>query len=83
MIRSFQSTDLQDVFHIYNNDDTCKYLLHDNWTHENVNDEYRKKLNNQALTKETPLSLVVVCDVKVIGDLSVSYIDMKNTVEIG
>lgn len=83
MIRSFQSTDLQDVFHIYNNDDTCKYLLHDNGTHENVNDEFRKKLNNQALTKETPLSLVVVCDVKVIGDLSVSYTDMKNTVEIG
>ncbi|MED3398397.1 N-acetyltransferase, partial [Bacillus wiedmannii] len=31
MIRPFKGTDLQDVFAIYNNDDTCKYLLHNKW----------------------------------------------------
>ncbi|MEH7541179.1 N-acetyltransferase, partial [Bacillus thuringiensis] len=28
IIRPFKSTDLQDVFVIYNSDDTCKFLLH-------------------------------------------------------
>lgn len=83
IIRPFESTDLHDVFSIYNNDDTCKYLLHDKWTHENMQEELSKKLKNSTLTKETPLSLAVVSDAKVIGDLSVWYTEMKDTVEIG
>jgi RimJ/RimL family protein N-acetyltransferase len=82
-IRPFMSTDLQDVFNIYNNDDTCRYLLHDKWTLENMKEKFNKKLENNALTKETLLSLAVVHQTKVIGDLSVWYTDMKDTVEIG
>lgn len=82
-IRPFKSNDLQDVFNIYNNDDTCKYLLHDKWTHENMQEEFNKKLENNTLTKETILSLAVVNNSKVIGDLSVWYTDIKDTVEIG
>jgi RimJ/RimL family protein N-acetyltransferase len=82
-IRPFKSNDLHDVFNIYKNDDTCKYLLHDKWTHENLQEEFNKKLGNSSLTKKTMLSLAVVNRIKVIGDLSVWYTDMKDTVEIG
>lgn len=82
-IRPFESNDLHDVFTIYNDDDTCKYLLHDKWTYENRQEEFSKKLENSMLTKEAPLNLAVVNDTKVIGDLSVWYTGMKDTVEIG
>ncbi|SFM36600.1 Protein N-acetyltransferase, RimJ/RimL family [Gracilibacillus orientalis] len=82
-IRPFLSNDLHDVFNIYNNDDICKYLLHDTWTHENMQEEFNKKLENRTLTKEGMLSLAVVNDTNVVGDLSVWYTDMKDTVEIG
>lgn len=77
------SNDLHDVFNIYNNDDICKYLLHDTWTLENMQEEFNKKLENSTLTKEGMLSLAVVNDTNVVGDLSVWYTDMKDTVEIG
>ncbi|WP_062050371.1 GNAT family N-acetyltransferase [Bacillus sp. JCM 19034] len=82
-IRPFKSNDLQDVFTIYDNEETCKYLLHDKWTYENRQEEFNKKLENRTLTKETMLSLAVVTNTKVIGDLSIWYTDMKDTVEIG
>lgn len=82
-VRPFKSNDLHDVFNIYNNDNTCKYLLHDKWTHENLEEEFNRKLENSALTKESMLSLAVENHIKVIGDLSVWYTDMKDTVEIG
>jgi|SRR5690625_3902930 len=83
IIRAYQHNDLEDVFTIYSNDDICKYLLHDKWTYENMHEEFSKKRENNLLTEETPLSLAVVCDAKVIGDLSVWYTGMKDTVEIG
>jgi RimJ/RimL family protein N-acetyltransferase len=83
LIRPFESNDIDDVFNIYNNNNTCKYLLHDKWTAENLEREFNKKLDNSSLTKESVLSLAVVNGTKVIGDLSVWYTDMKDTVEIG
>ncbi|WP_040979384.1 GNAT family N-acetyltransferase [Oceanobacillus jeddahense] len=83
LIRPFNENDLQDVFHLYNNDATCKYLLHDKWTDENKQEEFHKKLKNNVLTKETPLNLAVVSGAEVIGDLAVWYTEMKDTVEIG
>lgn len=82
-MRPFEKNDLHDVFNIYNNDKTCKFLLHDKWTHENKEEEFSRKLGNNELTKETALNLAVVSGDKVIGDLSVWYTEMKNTVEIG
>jgi RimJ/RimL family protein N-acetyltransferase len=82
-IRPFKSNDLQDVFHIYNNDETCKYLLHDKWTRESMQESFDKKLKNRSLTKETGLSLAVVSRTNVVGDLSVWFTGMKDTVEIG
>jgi RimJ/RimL family protein N-acetyltransferase len=83
MIRPFKSTDLQDVFAIYNNDDTCKFLLHNKWTQEDMQLRFNKKLANSVLTNESKLSLAVIYENKVVGDLSVWYTDMKDTVEIG
>lgn len=82
-IRPFKSTDLQDVFAIYNNDDTCKFLLHNKWTHEDMQKRFNKKLENNVLTKDSILSLAVIYKTKVVGDLSVWYTNMKDTVEIG
>ena len=83
IIRPFKNTDLQDVFAIYNNEDTCKFLLHNKWTHENMEKKFNKKVANGLLSNESMLSLAVVYKNKVIGDLSVWYTDMKDTVEIG
>ncbi|MDM5208961.1 GNAT family N-acetyltransferase [Cytobacillus kochii] len=83
LIRPFKRNDLQDVFAIYKNDDTCKFLLHEKWTDEDMNKRFDKKLANYALTKESMLSLAVIYKTKVVGDLSVWYTGMKDTVEIG
>lgn len=45
--------------------------------------KFTKKLANNVLTKESILSLAVIYKTKVIGDLSVWYTNMKDTVEIG
>ena len=82
-IRPFKSDDLEDVFHIYNNEETCRYLLHEKWTRESMQESFDKKLNNRSLTKETGLNLAVVENHKVIGDLAVWYTGMKDTVEMG
>lgn len=82
-IRPFKSFDLQHVFKIYNNDETCKYLLHTKWTRETMQESFDKKLKNSALTKDAGLSLAVVNRNNVIGDLSVWYTGMRDTVEIG
>ncbi|WIG15610.1 GNAT family N-acetyltransferase [Bacillus thuringiensis] len=83
IIRPFKGTDLQDVFAIYNNDDTCKYLLHNKWSHEDMQKRFDKKLVNNVLTTESNLSLAVIYKTNVVRDLSVWYTDMKDTVEIG
>ena len=44
---------------------------------------FNKKLANNALTEESILSLAVIYKTKVVGDLSVWYTNMKDTVEIG
>lgn len=82
-IRPFKSTDLQDVFNIYSNEETCRYLLHDKWTRENMQELFKKKLENSSLTRETGLSLAVVDSTNVIGDLSTWFTGVKDTVEIG
>jgi RimJ/RimL family protein N-acetyltransferase len=82
-IRPFKNDDLFDVFHIYNNEEICRYLLHDKWSSESMQELFEKKLKNRSLSKETSLSLAVVDRTKVIGDLSVWFTGMKDTVEIG
>lgn len=44
---------------------------------------FNKKLVNNVFIKEIILSLVVIYKIKVVGDLFVWYINMKDIVEIG
>lgn len=60
IVRSFKATDLHDIFNIYNNEDTCKYLLHNKWTLEDLQEAFNKKLANRFLSQKSMLSLVVV-----------------------
>ncbi|MEK4563421.1 GNAT family N-acetyltransferase [Alkalihalobacillus sp. FSL R5-0424] len=82
-IRPFIQEDLEDVFRIYSDEEACQYLLHSAWTEEDKQDQFKKKLNNHILTDKKPLSLAVLHQANVIGDLSVWYTGMKDTVEIG
>lgn len=82
-IRPFKKDDLYATFDIYKNPDVCRYLLHDPWTSENRNEAFAKKLYNFTLTETSPLNLAVVLQDEVIGDLTVWYTGMKETVEIG
>lgn len=83
LIKPFEKHHLNDVYEIYKDDSTCQFLLHDKWTDEIKESEIEKKLKNNQLTKDNALSLAVLLNSKVIGDLSVRYTDMKDTVEIG
>ncbi len=82
-IRPYKAEDMEDVFEIYKEKETCKYLLHDEWTVENRQEQFNKKLENHSLTPDAAVNLAVVFRERVIGDLSVWYIPMKDTVEIG
>lgn len=83
VIRPFQAEDIQDVFAIYSDREVCQYLLHGEWRVDNMEEKFNKKRVNRSLTQNTMISLAVVLDEQVIGDLSAWYTDMKDTVEIG
>lgn len=83
VIRPFQARDMEAVFAIYSDIEVCQYLLHEEWRVENMEEKFNKKLVNRSLTPNSMISLAVVLDDQVIGDLSAWYTDMKDTVEIG
>lgn len=74
---------MEDVFSIYSNADTCRYLLHEPWTRDNVEEEFSNKLKENTLGENSKLSLACIVDGKVIGDISIWHTGMKDTVEIG
>lgn len=82
-IRPFMEKDLHATFEMYSKPEVCRYLLHEPWTSENRKKEFDKKLTNSILTETSTLNLAVVHQDEVIGDLTVWYKGMKDTVEIG
>jgi RimJ/RimL family protein N-acetyltransferase len=82
-LRPFNQGDLDDVFEFYSNDQVCQYLLEDPWQDQDREEKFQEKLNNHSLDKESALNLAVLLDNTVIGDISVWYTDMKDTVELG
>ncbi len=82
-LRPFNQGDLADVFKFYSNDQVCQYLLEDPWQDQDREEKFQEKLNNHNLDKESALNLAVLLDNTVIGDISVWYTDMKDTVELG
>lgn len=82
-IRPFTTDDKYDLLEIYSDVETCKYLLNDPWTKMSLNSETKKKQLANNLTTKRTLSLACVHKGKVIGDFSLWYTDMKDTLEIG
>lgn len=82
-IRPFEEVDVEDVFEIYSNSTVCRYLLEEPWTSIDKVEKFASKLKNRSLHSGSPLSLAVLLDDKVIGDISVWYTEMRETVEIG
>ena len=82
-IRPFAEDDIEDAYEIYSNDNVCKYLLEVEWNPTSKEIEFSKKINNKKLDEDSPINLAVLLNRKVIGDISVWYTGMKQTVEIG
>lgn len=82
-LRPFAEKDRKDTYEIYTDHDVCKYLLEDPWDETNKATKFKQKLQNAKLDEDSPLNLAVVLGDKVIGDISVWYTGMKQTVEIG
>lgn len=83
ILRPFKEKDFEETYSIYKNEEVCSYLLHEPWNIQNARCEFQKKLNNHQLDRESRLDLAVVINQKVIGDVSVWFTEMKETVEIG
>lgn len=82
ILRPLNENDYDDLYEIYSNESICKYLLIYPWEKEDKESFYIKTQNNY-LGKDTTLNIAVQLNGKVIGDISVWYTDMKDTVEIG
>ncbi|MBG9989163.1 GNAT family N-acetyltransferase [Aerococcaceae bacterium DSM 111176] len=82
-IRPFIKKDIDDIYEIYKDKNVCKYLLHEAWENSDKEKEFDKKIQNNELSENSLLSLAVVLNDKVIGDISVWYTEMRETVEIG
>lgn len=82
-MRPFEEKDFKETFAIYRSQATCQYLLHNPWTEKNAKEEFENKLQNNTLTEEHTLNVAVVFEAQVVGDLSLWYTGMKETVEIG
>ncbi len=83
LIRPFEKNDNNDLYEIYSDTKVCKYLLHDAWNEDNKVKEFQQKLKYNKLKKGGKINLACVLNKKVIGDISICYTGMKETVEIG
>ncbi|RBQ32115.1 GNAT family N-acetyltransferase [Arcobacter sp. FW59] len=82
-IRTLQNSDLNDIFDIYKDEETCKYLLHNAWNENNKNEEFKEKLSKQSLEKDSAINLACTLDDVVIGEINIWKLDMKDSIEIG
>lgn len=82
-IRPFQESDFADTFAIYRQAEVCRFLLHEPWQTETAAAAFAKKCQQHALTDQAGLSLAVLHDQTVIGDLSVWSTGQPSSVEIG
>ena len=80
-IRQLEESDMADLYEIYGDENTSRYLLSDAWNSFSKEEAFQKKLNINAT--EGSSCLAVVKDSKVIGTLSVWKKEMQDTYEIG
>lgn len=82
-LRTFEAKDEDTLFQLYKQPAVCMYLLHEPWTSANSAEAFQKKCVQKRLSHQTALSLAVVYDHRVIGDLSVWRTGQPDCVEIG
>ncbi|KAF1296041.1 acetyltransferase [Enterococcus sp. JM4C] len=82
-LRPFEADDCQDSYEIYRSAETCRFLLHEPWSESTKEAEFKTLLAENHLSEMTNLHLACQLEEKVIGDISIWYTDMKETVEIG
>lgn len=82
-LRVLIERDLEDVYEIYSDEETCQYLLHEPWNANNKVSAFKEELSKNDFDSEEGLNLAVVLDNEVIGVLSAWKTEMKDTAEIG
>ncbi|UUX34675.1 GNAT family N-acetyltransferase [Fundicoccus culcitae] len=82
-IRPILESDEAEIFAIHSDAETCRYMLHEPWTDATRAEAFSKRLKQNQLSQASPVTLAVVLDNQVIGELFVWYTEMKETVEIG
>ncbi|HHT44259.1 MAG TPA: GNAT family N-acetyltransferase [Fastidiosipila sp.] len=82
-LRPFSAQDFADACEIFEDDLTCRYLLHDPWRPDNRERAFAEKLQQNMLTQLGKLSLACLLESKMIGELVFWYTGMRQTVEIG
>ena len=83
VIRNFKASDIDDVYQIYENEETCKYLLHDAWNISNKEENFTNLLMKSDLDNDRAVDLAVSFNDKVIGVFHAWYTGMKQTIEVG
>ncbi|WP_414051399.1 GNAT family N-acetyltransferase [Macrococcus animalis] len=83
VIRNFKASDIDDVYQIYKNEETCKYLLHDAWDESNKEVNFNNLLIKSDLENDYAINLAVSLNNKVIGVFHAWYTEMKQTIVVG
>lgn len=82
-LRLFRESDFADTYEIFRSEETCRYLLGEPWTPETAMNRFQDRLKKQDLVSDKAVSFAVEFQDKVIGDVSLWWTDMRQTLEIG
>lgn len=83
ILRPIIQEDMLDYFKFYSDEENCRYLLNEPWNKDNMEDNFKPKLENKSFLKRSSTLLSVVFKNKAIGEISIISCDMKDTIEIG
>ena len=82
-LRNVLKSDFDDIYEMYSDAQTCKYLLHEPWDENTKDSLFIDLFEKDNFDSESGLNLAVVLDDKVIGIISTWQTEMKETAEIG
>ena len=82
-LRKLIQSDSDDVYKIYSDVETCRYLLHEPWTDQSKVELFEIEFIKDDFGSENGMNFAVVLNDTVIGVLSAWRTEMKKTAEIG
>lgn len=82
LLRSFKETDFLDTLSIFEKEEVCRYLIHCPWSELNALDNFQKRIENNNLKKDTTIYIAVEYKEKIIGEISLTKTNRKDTLEI-